>query len=66
MIATPVNAGLENVERFSEQRIVVDGNDTLSVVLNSLESFTKYRIEVSAFTNGGDGPRIATYAGTET
>ena len=47
-----------------ELKVVIVSNDTLSTVIDGLNRYTTYRIEVWGETIKGEGPAAITYAGT--
>lgn len=47
-----------------EPKVVIVSNDTLSTVIDGLNRYTTYRIEIWGETIKGEGPAAITYAGT--
>ena len=53
----PVMVGLERVVDGKEVKITIKGNETFSMIVDSLETFTTYDITVAGITSGGEGVR---------
>ena len=60
---TPVKLA-DGTNLNGEPKVVIVSNDTLSAVIDGLDRYTTYKIEVWGETIKGEGPAAITYAGT--
>ena len=60
---TPVKLA-DGTNLNGEPEVVIVSNDTLSTVIDGLNRYTTYRIEIWGETIKGEGPAAITYAGT--
>ncbi|XP_048583941.1 uncharacterized protein LOC5510390 isoform X2 [Nematostella vectensis] len=60
----PVSAGDTTITKKTIEGERVVGDSELSVVLQNLDVFTRYRIEVVGFTERGEGPAAITFGET--
>ena len=63
MRVTPVKLA-DGTNLNGEPKVVIVSNDTLSAVIDGLDRYTTYKIEVWGETIKGEGPAATTYAGT--